>query len=102
MTLAVEYPVLEKSHARLTRRPPAGGLLTLIAHYFPLEGPLPRLPPDGLPVVLGQLPPGPGWLDGPRPPDEPRGAEPPEPLREPELPLLIDPPLHRMTHIIPV
>lgn len=28
--------------------------------YLPLAGPCPRPPPEGLPVVLGQLPPGPG------------------------------------------
>tara|TARA_Y100000590_G_C15046349_1_gene760864 strand:- start:334 stop:504 length:171 start_codon:yes stop_codon:yes gene_type:complete len=36
-----------------------------------LDGAFPRPPPDGAPVVLGQLPPGPEWLDGPRPPLEP-------------------------------
>jgi len=30
---------------------------------------LPRPPPDGFPVVLGQFPPGPGWDDAGRPLD---------------------------------
>jgi hypothetical protein len=41
-------------------------LIKVDLSYFPLEGALPRLPPEGFPVVLGQLPPGPGWLEGPR------------------------------------
>lgn len=36
--------------------------------YFPFGGALPLSRPEGLPVVLGQFPPCPGWLDGPRPP----------------------------------
>lgn len=29
-------------------------------YYFPFAGALPRFPPDGFPVVLGQFPPWPG------------------------------------------
>lgn len=36
--------------------------------YFLFGGALPLSRPEGLPVVLGQFPPCPGWLDGPRPP----------------------------------
>ncbi len=35
-------------------------------NYLPLQGPFPRSPPDGLPVVLGQFPPDPLWLDSGR------------------------------------
>lgn len=36
--------------------------------YFLLGGALPLSRPEGLPVVLGQFPPCPGWLDCPRSP----------------------------------
>ncbi|EOW6660314.1 hypothetical protein ACOZZ2_004100, partial [Cronobacter turicensis] len=34
--------------------------------YFLFGGALPLSRPEGLPVVPGQFPPCPGWLDGPR------------------------------------
>lgn len=52
------------------RWPASQGSRPLDKTYLPLAGPLPRPPPEGLPVVLGQLPPGPGWLEGPRVPFE--------------------------------
>lgn len=48
--------------------PTSRGSRPLAKVYLPLAGPFPRPPPEGLPVVLGQFPPGPGWLEGPRPP----------------------------------
>ena len=53
--------LLQVGPASLESRP-------LAKAYLPLVGPFPRPPPEGLPVVLGQFPPGPGQLEGPRPP----------------------------------
>ena len=40
--------------------PASRGSRLFAKDYLPLDGPFPRPPPEGLPVVLGQLPPGPG------------------------------------------
>lgn len=55
------------------------------------DGALPLSPPEGVGVVLGQLPPGPGWLEGPR-------DDPPDPLLDPPAfaELLPPPPLDMM------
>ena len=53
-------------------------------NYF-LGGAFPRLPPEGFPVVEGQLPPGPGWLEGPRPPPLFPPEDPAEPEEEPDF-----------------
>lgn len=46
-----------------------------LGYLLPFDGPLPLPPPDGLPVVDGQLPPGPGCDDGPRDPPFPELLE---------------------------